>query len=93
LGEYLGSCGELSLCNVFRGWWYYTQELQYTYAQQAWAVSGLEQAQEDGLILAFASFTVELSPREDEDITPHEDQDAEEVGPPCAIWPDTDDGF
>ena len=95
-GEYLGSCGELSLCNVFRGWWYYIQDLahtrtgssqQYAYARQDLGNdAGLEQMVEDGLIEAFASIVVELTPREDED------QVIEEVGPQHE-WPDTDDGF
>ena len=93
-GEYLGSCGELSLCNVFRGWWYYIQDLahtrtgssqQYAYARQDLGNdAGLEQMVEDGLIDAFASIVVELCPRAD--------QDNEEVGPHHE-WPDTDDGF
>jgi len=29
-GEYIGSCGELSLCTLFRGWRAYMQEQQFT---------------------------------------------------------------
>ena len=71
----------MSLCNVFRGWWYYIQDLAHTRTVND---AGLEQMVEDGLIEAFASIVVELSPRAD--------QDNEEVGPHHE-WPDTDDGF
>ena len=88
-GEYVGSCGELSLCyriglyeSIFRGWWCYTQEQKA--CQVSRQASGVEQMVEDGLIEAFASFVVELTPRED--------QDTGEVGPQHE-WPDTDDGF
>ena len=84
-------CGhEFCLGNLFYEWYSYTQQQKYARRllraghQVNRQTSSTEQMVEDGLIDAFASIVVELSPRAD--------QDNEEVGPHHE-WPDTDDGF
>ena len=107
-GEYIGSCGEVNLRNVFMALWYYKQKQQFarrlmqTGQGNPTNVSSLQQMVEEGLIEAFTSFVVEVPPREDEDInteqfvveflTPREDPGTEEVDPQQE-WPLTDDGF
>ena len=95
---YLGSCGKLSLSNLFMSWKAFTKHQKHDRNVLQQQLSDLQQLQEAGIIeeSTFFSIMVPRALQEDEDIeevsTPHEDGDTEEFDPQYE-WPDTDDGF